>query len=517
MKFRKLIFVLVFVPILYGTNEISAQNAAQKMDALFNSSQIPAYFNGNVLVAESGKIVYQKSFGYADFSINAPNVSNSTFQTASISKIFTSTAILQLRDKGKLKLTDFAVKYLPDFHFPNITIKHLLSHTSGLPDLELYEPVIRTNPELKITNKETIPALKSWGKPLKFQPGEKWNYCNTNYVILVLIVEKISNQPFHEYAGQFIFEPAKMKNTYVRPAISPTADKMPVKNHILPVMYQTTPQDVETVKLNDAVKMRRIKYEHYNLGYTQGDQNVVSTTEDLLKFDQILYSEKLLKASTLDEAMTPTKLNNGETYVDDFGVHFGKKCSYGLGWIICDIQNIGKIAGHDGANRGISTVFYRNLTKKQTVIMFDNTEGRGFNRKVASVINILNSEKPLEINLKISIAREFGETLLNSGIEAAIIKFNELRKDAEHYQIDEEEINLLGYDFLFNNYKTASLEAFKLNVLLFPDSFNAYDSYGEALAENGRKAEAILMYKKALLLNPNSEGTKKALKSLEGK
>ena len=147
--------------------------------------------------------------------------------------------------------------------------------------------------------------------------------------------------------------------------------------------------------------------------------------------------------------------------------------------------------------------------------MFDNTEARGFNVKAASAVNILNGENPLPMNLKNSIAREFGATLFNSGIESAILRFNELKKDAANYYFDEKEMNLLGYEFFFNDYKPESLEVFKLNTLLFPDSFNVYDSYGEALAASGRKAEAILMYKKAILLNPSSEASRKALKLLE--
>ena len=516
MKLHKLTFALITGLAYFTNNAAPAQTVTlQKLDELFNSSQTSARFNGNVLAAENGKIIYQKSFGYADFLTKTPNTNNSTFQTASISKVFTSTAILQLRDKGKLKLTDAVVKFLPDFPYSNITIQNLLSHTSGLPNLELYEAMVKANPELVVGNKDIIPVLKTWNKPLKFEPGEKWDYCNTNYALLVLMVEKLGNLSFPEYLKKYIFEPARMNNTYLRVSAAQNIDNRPVKNHILPVMYQTAPQDIETVKLKDGVRMWRIRYENYNLGATLGDQNVISTTEDLLKFDQALYSEKLLKSSTLAEATAPTKLKSGETFFDDFGILFGKKCSYGLGWIVCDDPKAGKIVGHDGFNRGIASIFYRNITKKQTVIMFDNTEGRGFNVKAASVVNILNGENPLPMNLKNSIAREFGATLFSSGIESAILRFNELRKDAANYYLDEKEMNLLGYEFLFNDHKPESLEVFKLNVLLFPDSFNVYDSYGEALAASGRKAEAILMYKKAILLNPSSEASRKALKLLE--
>ena len=509
---KNLIYALFVVILFY--NQIAAQSASQKLNDFFSASGNPVFFNGNVLVAENGKIIYQKSFGYADIAKKILNAENSTFQTASVSKIFTSTAVLQLKDKGKLKLTDSLVKYFPDFPYPNITIKHLLSHTSGLPDLELYQPIIDRKPDLIITSKDVIPALKLWNKPLKFQPGDKAEYCNTNFVLLALLVEKISQQPFQDYLKKNIFIPAQMNDTFVRVGTADPVNNPAVKNHILSTMYKTIPEDVETVNLKDRIKMRHIKYETYNLGATLGDQNVITTTADLLKFNEALYSSKLLSPATMQEAFTPVVLNSGETYYGEVETAYQSRCSFGLGWIVCEDPKIGKIVGHDGYNRGILTMFYRNITKRQTVIMFDNNEGINFNEKVASVVNILNGKAPLPIDLKNSAAREFGEVLLSKGIEAALVRFNEIRNDA-HYVLTERGINFLGYDLLHNDYKAESLEVFKLNVILFPDSFNVYDSYAQALAENNKKTEAITMYKKAIALNPKNEASIKSLQKLQ--
>lgn len=503
---KTLILISLFVSAFLAQG-VAAQSIPEKLDALFDEAGL----NGNVLVAEHGRIVYQKSFGYADIATKLRNTPDAAFQTASMSKIFTATAVLQLRDNGKLSLDDPLVTYLREFPFPNITIRHLLSHTSGLPDLEMYEPLVRQQPDLVISNKDVIPALKLWNKPLKFQPGEKWNYCNTNYVLLALLVETVSRMPFQEYLRIHIFEPAGMSDTYVRVRGMQPESKPPVTAHILATMYKTVPEAVETVRLKDPVRMRRIKFETYNLAATLGDQNVISTTGDLLKFDRALNAGKLLKQTSLDEAYAPTKLANGEIYYDDFGPQYGK-CSYGLGWIVCDSPH-GKTVSHDGFNRGIATQFYRNLTKKQTVVMFDNTEAAGFNEKVAAVINVLNGT-PANLKLRQSIARAFGGVLLEKGPEAALITFNELRANPG-YSLNEREMNLLGYEFLFNDYKPQSLEVFRLNVLLFPESFNVYDSYAEALEANGKRAEAILMYRKAIALNPKSQGSIDALKRLE--
>lgn len=504
---KKLILVFV-LSAGFPLNQVAARTVAQKLDALFATTDL----NGNVLVAENGRIIYEQSFGYADIAARVPNTPDSAFQTASVAKVFTATAVLQLHEKGKLKLDDPLVKYLPEFPFATITIRHLLSHTSGLPDLEMYERLVKESPDRLIRNSDVVAALKLWNKPLKFQPGEKFNYCNTNYVLLALVVERAGGASFAQYLKQNIFDPAKMAATFVRVDDSSISSRGVVKNHILATMYKTVPEAVETVRLKDPVKMFRIRYETYNLGLTFGDQNVISTTRDLLRFDQALTAGKLLQKSSLDLAFAPTKLNSGETHYEDFGVQYGR-CSYGLGWIVCDSPTLGKTVSHDGFNRGIAVQFYRNLTKRQTVVMFDNTEGLRFDRKVAALINVLNGQEP-NLKVKRSIARYFGATLLEKGPDAALLRFNDLRGD-ENYNLDEREINILGYEFLFNGYPALALESFKLNVILFPTSFNVYDSYGEALAASGKKAEAILMYRKAIAINPKNEGSIQALRRLE--
>lgn len=513
MKYSALI-ALILLSLFIDAGAQDARTVSQKLDAFFAPPGATDFFNGNVLVSENGRKIYQRSFGYSDFANKTLNSDNSTFQTASISKVFTSTAILQLKDKGLLRLSDPVVKYLPGLPYPNITVRHLLSHTSGLPDLELYQKLVDQNSALVISGSDVLPALKQWSKPLKFQPGEKAEYCNTNYVLLAILVEKITGMPYADYLAGHIFRPAHMDNSFVRVAGKGSSREPLVKNQILSTMYKTVPEDVATLDLKDPVKIRRIRYENYNLGATVGDQNVISTTNDLLKFDEALYSGKLLSEATMNEAFTPVKLNSGEVYLGEAETAYASRCSFGLGWIICDDPKIGKLVSHDGYNRGISTMFYRNITKRQTVIMFDNAEGGSFNEKVASVVSILNGNAPVVIDTKRSATREFGELLVNRGIESALIRLNELRGDS-NYVLSERGLNILGYDLLFNGYKAESLEAFKLNVILFPGSSNVYDSYAEALAENGRKAQAIAMYKKAIALDPKNEERVRSLQKLQ--
>jgi CubicO group peptidase (beta-lactamase class C family) len=460
-------------------------------------------------------VLYHQSFGYADISKQIPNTPSARFQTASISKPFTATAVLQLLEKGQLQLSDPFVKYFPEFPYPTITLKHLLSHTSGLPGLELYEPLVRQHPQLIITNKTTIPALQNWKRDLYFQPGAQWKYCNTNYVLLALLVEKVSGLPFPLYLKRNIFQPARMRDTYVKTIGNQLNDSKLVTNHLFPTLYTAVPVAAEKAQVQDSVGMWKLRFEQTNVVGTVGDGNVISTAYDLLQFDQALYSGKLISKRTMALAATPTTLNDGTIASCGMEVDYGGNTSYGLGWVLYRDTEVGNIVGHDGYTGGIATMLYRNVTKNQTIIMFDNTVGIQFREKVASVVNILNDKPPLPLAIKKSVARLYGVALLNDGPERALLQFNTMRTDTLRYYISEREINILGYEFLFNGYTTQSLEAFKINTLLFPTSFNVYDSYGDAFRQLGRRTEAMLMYQRALTLNPNSEGSKQSLLQLQ--
>lgn len=266
-------------------------------------------------------------------------------------------------------------------------------------------------------------------------------------------------------------------------------------------------------RIAETFSLPRFKIGYYNLYGLSGSGSVKGTTDDLYKFDKALYDGTLLKAVTLEEAFTPVKLNNGETAVANFGGIL--KTSFGLGWFIFDDASAGKIVGHTGGRYGSQTMFLRNITKKQTVIFFDNAESEGVYRNALTAMNILNNKPPL-IHPK-SLVRVYGRALINKGVDFAAGRLLELKADTVHYRLRESEMNDLGYLLLSQGYALQAMETFKINTLLFPESWNAYDSYAEALLKSGKKEEAVMMYKKSIALNPDNEGGKKALKQLEEK
>lgn len=193
-----------------------AQTATHELDAYFSALAGDKNINGNILVTENGVNVYKRSFGFADFENKKPNTPDTRFQFDSISKTITAVAVLQLKEQGKLKLEDKLIQHLPNFPYPAITIRHLLTHTSGLPSHELFEETVTRNPDKVVTNEDIIPELLLRKRPLKFEPGERWSYSNTNFNLLALLVEKLGGLKFADYLRKYVFRPARMQSAAVQ-------------------------------------------------------------------------------------------------------------------------------------------------------------------------------------------------------------------------------------------------------------------------------------------------------------
>lgn len=509
MKYKKLLpkCTIMFCVLSLCCIQALAQNITERIDSLFLATGNYESINGNVLIAEKGKIVYQKSFGFADFEKRKLNTQNSSFNIASVTKTFTATAILQLREKGKLQLDESLIKYFPDFHYPSVTIRNLLSHTSGLPDLEIFLEPLKKEPGKIITNADIISCLKLYNKPLKFQPYDDWDYCNTNYELLALVIEKISHQSYTSYLREHIFLPSGMINTYTETERNKRNDSMTVKCYMQGKLYQSAYIPV------DSVTSPMVHYILYNFSGLQGQGMIMSTLPDLFMYDKALYSGKLLSNASLHEAFTPIKLNKGRDYDASLNSRLGK-AHYGLGWEIYTDSSKGKVVSHGGSYPGIVSLFLRNVSKKQTIILFDNTSWSGIFFMGHMALKLLNEMPVINILSKKSIARIYGQSLMANGSDTAINTIIELRTDTIHYAVNEKEFNTLGYQFLLDGYTTKALETFKLNSLLFPNSFNVYDSYADALSKVGKRDKAILMYKKSLSLNPGYEDAKNKLNTI---
>jgi CubicO group peptidase (beta-lactamase class C family) len=306
------------------------------------------------LVAENGKPIYNKAFGYREFEKQIPLQTSDIFELASVSKQFTAMVIMILKEKGKLNYDDSVGKYL-DIPYKGITIRNLLTHTSGLPD---YQAIMDQYwDKTKVAgNSDCIEYLNKYVPSKRFEPGEKYEYSNTGYLLLASIAEKASGMDFIEMCRKWIFKKLKMKSTDIRTL----EEKKATKNFAIGHIY------VE--ERNKYVRADSFPSSNYTiwLGNRKGPGRISSTAADLLKWDQALYTEKLIKQATLQDAFTPMKLNNG-TF-----------SGYGFGWVLQSDPVLGKIVWHNGDNPGYKTQIVRCIDKKKTIILLNNNAHRDF-------------------------------------------------------------------------------------------------------------------------------------------
>lgn len=487
----KLIQACLLLSVTIGNSVAAQDNRVTELAEYYSTLAANGRFNGTILVAEKGKVIYEHAFGYADFPAKKLNTTSSVFPIASITKTITSTAILQLKEKGKLQITDPVTKYLPGFPYPTVTLKHLLSHTSGLPDYDqLFLGMINQHPDTVFTNKDIIPAAVTGHVPLNFQPGDEFRYNNVNFNVLAMIVEKVSGEPFNMYIRRHILQPAGMSSTSLWKMFTYT-DKRLSRLYLYPRSWSAELESPDTM-----AAFHRI----YNYNFI-GHGDMISTTGDLLKYDKALYNGKLLNEATCKEAFTPVLLPGGK----DNPQH------YALGWGTRYDSAFGETVLHTGGLPGIRCILLRNLSRHQTIIVFDNTANDTY-AMAYQALKMLNGIAPLK-PLK-NGTRDYAIALAKHGSAAGTRALSEMEKDTANYILTEEDLNVLGYDFLASNMDTEAAEVFKNNVRLYPASWNVYDSYGEVLAKTGKKEEAIQMYKKSIALNNGNDNGKKILAQL---
>jgi len=342
----------VFLLFLFACNQKKETNPVVKqLDEFLTGQQKYYRFNGNVLVAENGEIVLQKSYGYANFDNQRMLNDTSVFELASVSKQFTAMGILLLKDKGKLKLTDSLRQYFPELPYSNITIWHMLTHTSGLPDY--FWAMIEKWDRTKIAfNNDLLAFLAKEKLPVQFEPGKKWEYSNTAYAILASIIEKVSGQTFSEFLSQYIFQPLGMKHTRIYNTRRSLKDT--IANYAYGFQYNDS---LKKYFMPDSVA--DTKFVIYMDGI-QGDGTVNSTTGDLLKWDRAVKNHTLLKEETQNEMLKGQSLSDTVT-----------KTYYGYGVGISK-NDFGNIISHSGGWPGYITFLGRNADKDLTFIILSN-------------------------------------------------------------------------------------------------------------------------------------------------
>lgn len=296
-------------------------------------------FNGSILVAKNGEVIFEKYSGFWNPRVNRDSISPSTpFHLASVSKTFTGMAIMKLQEQGKLNINDSVTKFLDGFPLKGVTVKTLLNHRSGIPNYVHYMERLGWDRRKHVTNKDVLDFIKTRNKDIQINiPNRRFSYSNTNYALLALIIEKVSGLTFPDYMKSNIFGPLGMSDTYV-------------------------------FTMSDSARFLRSffssgrEYAFDYLDQVYGDKNVYSTVRDMLKWDQALYGGTFFKKESLDSAFS--------------GYSFEKPGinNYGLGWRMFLLKNGKKFVYHNGWWHGNRTAFYRMPDDKVTIIALSNND-----------------------------------------------------------------------------------------------------------------------------------------------
>ena len=468
----------LLIVLIWLTNPLLAQTKAAKIDALINQYAANRQFNGTVLVADRGQVIFKKGYGMANMEWNVANAPDTKFRLGSITKQFTALLIMQLAEQNKLKLTGKITDYLPDYPKATgdkITIHHLLTHTSGIPNYTSFPKFAETQSRNPYTPAAFTKEFASL--PLDFEPGSKFSYSNSGYFLLGVIIEKVTVKSYAEVLKTNILIPAQLNDTGYDLA-NPILSKRAAGYEKRDGGYVNAP------------------YLDMSIPYAAG--SLYSTVEDLYRWDQALYTDKLLSASGKATLFTP----------------FLDKYAYGWGvgkTKIGQLKDSLLLIEHGGGINGFNTSISRVPQNKQLVVLLNNTGGAPLGDIKKNILSILY-DQPIEAPRK-PIIDLLRRSVTSEPLARTRQKFNAWKTD-KAYSVDEPGVNQLGYELMRQGKLTESIAVFTLNAEAFPDSYNVYDSRGEAYMNAGDKPAAIQDYKKSVALNPRNANGFAKLKEL---
>ena len=342
---KRVITVIILFIFGYSFTLVAQPAFRQRVDSLLSTH---GGFSGVILVADLGKPIYQARQGYRDYARRSNLKQGDVFELASISKTFTAMAVIMLAHEGKLAFDDSLSQYL-NVPYPGITIRHLLTHTSGLPD---YQAIMDAHwDKTRVAgNPDILEYLNRYAPPALFAPGERYEYSNTGYVLLGSIVEKASGMDFVRFCSERIFDKLGMKRT----AIRSNEEKSRLKSFALGHIWSEEKQRY--------IRADSFPASDYTiwLGNRKGPGRVSSNARDLLRWDQALYGEQLLPQAAIRQAFQPARLNDGSS------------SNYGFGWMLEGLPALGITTWHSGDNPGYHTRLMRYTGKRLTLVILNN-------------------------------------------------------------------------------------------------------------------------------------------------
>jgi len=468
--------VLIFCGLLNTANAQNLESIKPKIEEVLNTAVELDLFSGCVLVAKGNEVLFSGAYGEANKDFHIMNTLDTKFNIASVTKTFTSVSIMLLVQNGLISLNDPVTKYLSDFPFGDkITIFHLLTHTSGLGHYtqEYAEKKHQIRGFYDFLN------LFIYKEKLLFEAGTKFQYSNSGVIVLGAIIEKVSGLKYSDYLEQNIFAPLNMKNT---------CNKMPeeiIENRASGYTRKLSGGFFET---------------SLSISPPTSATGLRTTVHDLFTFFQAVHSNNLLKQEYKEIMFTP--------YLKD------GKDPYALLWEVLDggfyFKSNNPVIGHSGFQPGFMSACFYYLENKYTLILLTNySDGHIVFKPIEAIL--LDKEYKLP---RISVNSFLYSYVQENSFNSIINNLNNIL-EKNHYTISSPyTLNRLGYSLIHEGELALAIKFFILNVELFNDNANTYDSLAEAYMKNDQKELAIKNYEKSLELNPENENAKEMLLQL---
>jgi CubicO group peptidase (beta-lactamase class C family) len=465
------ILLITFSIFLLFQNQVFAQDISAKIDELLQRYNNYGQFDGAVLVAEDGKVIFKKGYGYANREWDILNEPDTKFRIGSITKQITAMAIMILQEKGKLHTHDSICKYIPNCPtaWKDITIHHLLTHTSGIENFQDFPDNLQYE-RLPTTAENTIARFKN--KELMFKSGTEFGYSSSGYVLLGYIIEQVTGKSYEQIIKEFIFEPLQMKNSgYDHPRTI--------------LEHRASGYTKEAQTALNAV--------HFEMDTPHAAGALYSTVEDLLLWDQALYTTQLVSKESIDTI-----------FIEH--VHFGENSGYGYGWAMRKLYNR-KLFAHNGSISGFQAQLFRFPNEKIFIVSLSNYEPANLftiNENITAILFNEKYEPPKEF-----IKDTLYQIVTQKDVASAINSYNELKgKHPDDYDFSNYQLIGLGADLKNYGMLNEAIEVYKWIIELFPDWFMGHRSIADVYRLKGDNEQAIKYYTRSLELNTDPLYTK---------
>lgn len=463
-----------------GPQASSSQEKAAAMEALLTRYYEYGLFNGAVLVAEQGRVIYENGFGMANFEWNIPNEPGTKFRLASITKQFTAAIVLQLIEEGKLRLGGHISDYLPEYPKETgsrITLHQLLVHTSGIPDytqLPHFVPQVSQRPH---TPEALLGEFRTLD--LEFEPGSRFRYNNSDYVILGAVIERVTKKPYEKVVEERIFKPLGMTNSGY--------------DHHETIIAKRASGYYRTFD-----GYQNAAYLDMSVPYAAG--SLYSTVDDLFLWDQALYRHALMSADSMGLMLKPNERN------------------YGYGFFVWEerivpIWKLVKIAAHSGHIDGFDTMIQRFLDDRHLIVLLNNTGQTNLTEIADNLKRILYGAEPHEPRKP--VAELLHAMVKTEGVAAAVARYRALKAAGSiEYDLSPAQLERLGRHLLDSKRSSDAIAVMELNAEVNWNNGWVYASLGDAYREAGDLELALSNYRRAMNLDPQNSVLAAKVKAL---